>query len=177
MENSTELMFAPHPSTLPTGEEEKQSTFLFYGRSRTPHERFPLHVREERRKAERIFVLREEQNNARAIPSPRGRGRKAERIFILREEQNTTRAIPSLRGRGRKQSAFCFTGGAEHRTSDSLSPGEREKSGALFVLQKEQNTARAIPSPVREGEKQSAFLFYGKSITPHERFPLPVGEG
>ena len=97
MENSTELMFAPHPSPLPTGEGKKQSAFCFTGRS--------------------------EHHTSDSL-SP-GNREKSRAHFVLREEQNTARAIPSLRGRGRKQSAFCFTGGAEHRTCDSLSPWER----------------------------------------------------
>ena len=116
-ENSTELMFAPHPREM----AKSRAHFCFTGRAE--HHTSDSLSPGNREKSRAHFVLREEQNTARAIPSSGERGRKAERIFVLREEQNTAQAIPSARGRGRKQSAFCFTGRAEHRTSDSLSRG------------------------------------------------------
>ena len=148
-ENSTELMFAPHPSPLPWGEGEKQSAFCFTGGAEH-HTKDSLSPGE-REKNRVHFVLRKEQNIARAIPSPRGRGRKAERIFVLREEQNTARAIPSPVREVEKQSAFLFYG--KSRTPHErfpLSVGEGE-SRVHFVLREEQNTAHAIPSPRGRG--------------------------
>ena len=90
-------------------------------------------------------------------------------------KENSTELMfaPHPREMAKSRAHFCFTGGAEHRTSDSLSPGEREKSRALFVLREDQNTTRAIPSLQGIGRKAEHILFYGKSRTPHKRFPLP----
>jgi len=147
-ENSTELMFAPHPNPLPRERAKSRAHFCFTGRA-------------EHRTSDSLSPWDREKNRAH---------------FVLREEQNTARAIPSPVREGEKRKAFCFTGGAEHCTNDSLCPWEREKSGALFVLWEEQNTARAIPSLRGRGRKQSAFCFTGgaehrtcDSLSPWER--------
>ena len=118
-ENSTELMFAPHPSPLPTGEGKKQSAFCFTGRAE--HRASDSLSTWDREKNRAHFVLRKEQNTAQAIPSARGRGRKAERFLFYGKSRTPHERFPLSSGEGEKQSAFCFTGGAEHRTNDSLS--------------------------------------------------------